>query len=198
MSASQRRADPASGTSAQSLLEQHLPEVVRQIELACMGQADLVPYAVRQALNEGLQACATAKLITELEARPVSEQTYTRHVLHADANGRFTVVALIWGAQQFSPVHAHHTWCTYRVLTGELTESHYEWDRAGGHAYLFNKVVRRPGQSVCGHAGLELIHRLGNAGLTPAMSIHIYGVDAQRVSTHVNRILPWVEKTVDV
>ncbi len=159
-----------------------------------MDQADLVPYAVRQALNDGLAGGAAAKLADLLSSMPVSEQTYTRHILHADPKGRFTVVALIWGPQQFSPVHAHHTWCTYRVLAGELTESHYEWDRTAQQAYLFNKVIRSAGQSVCGHAGLELIHRLGNAGTQPAMSVHVYGMDSGRIATHVNRVLPWSEK----
>jgi predicted metal-dependent enzyme (double-stranded beta helix superfamily) len=180
------------------MLEQHLPGVVKQIEVACMGQADLIPYAVRQALNDGLGGCASEPLIAHLKGLPASEQTYTRHVLHADHAGRFTVVALVWQTQQFSPVHAHHSWCAYRVVAGELTESHYEWDRAQERAYLFNKVVRRAGESICGHAGLELIHRLGNAAGEPAISIHTYGVDAERISTHVNRILPWSEKTVTV
>ncbi len=179
---------------AQSLLARHLPATVEQIERACMDQADLVPYAVRQALNDGLAGGAAAKLADLLSSMPVSEQTYTRHILHADPKGRFTVVALIWGPQQFSPVHAHHTWCTYRVLAGELTESHYEWDRTAQQAYLFNKVIRSAGQSVCGHAGLELIHRLGNAGTQPAMSVHVYGMDSGRIATHVNRVLPWSEK----
>jgi hypothetical protein len=177
-----------------SLLEQCLPGLAGEIELACMGQADLVPYAVRQALNDGLaDAQDAAQLGTLLGSMPRSEQTYTRHILHADPMGRFTVVALIWGAQQFSPVHAHHTWCAYRVLEGELTESHYEWDRTAQQAYLFNKVIRTAGQSVCGHAGMELIHRLGNSGCAPAVSIHVYGVDSGRVGSHVNRVLPWAE-----
>lgn len=179
---------------AQSLLALHLPGTVDEIERACMGQADLVPYAVRQALNDGLAGGAAAQLTAVINGMPTSEQSYTRHVLHADPKGRFTVVALVWGAQQFSPVHAHHTWCTYRVLSGELTESHYEWDRAAQQAYLFNKVIRCAGQSICGHAGLELIHRLGNAGTLPAISIHVYGMDAGRIATHVNRVLPWTEK----
>lgn len=175
--------------SAPSLLRGMLPELVGQLERACEGEAELVPYRVRQALDAG----ALKQLLPTITAMPQSEQTYTRHILHADPSGRFTVVALMWGAQQFSPVHAHHTWCAYRVLDGQLAESHFEWDRKAGQAYLFNKVSRRAGDSVCGHAGLELIHRLGNETAMPAVSIHAYGIEAQRISTGVNRVLPSIE-----
>lgn len=187
---------PAPGLQEQgiSLLQQFLPETPTQIAHACSGPADLIAYRVRQALNEGLTPQATQQLLSVIDARPVSDQTYTRHILHADCAGRFTVVALVWGEQHSSPVHAHHTWCAYRVVTGELTESHFEWDALQQKAYLFNKVKRQAGQSVCGNAGLELIHRLGNEGVQRAVSIHAYGVDADSISTHVNHVVPWAEK----
>ena len=176
-----------------SLLQQYLPDTVGQIEHASSAPADLIAYQVRQALNDGLTTEATQQLLAVINARPVSAQTYTRHVLHADSAGRFTVVALVWGPEHSSPVHAHHTWCTYRVLSGELSESHFEWDASQQKAYLFNKVKRQSGQSVCGNSGLSLIHRLGNESPQRAVSIHVYGVDAESISTHVNHVLPWVQ-----
>ena len=77
---------------------------------------------------------------------------------------------------------------------GVLTESHYEWDATQQKAYLFNKVKRQAGQSVSGNAGLELIHRLGNESAGRAISIHVYGVEAESISTHVNHLVPWSEK----
>jgi len=182
------------GEPITSLLQQLMPETPAQIAQACAGPTDLIAYRVRQALNEGLTPLATHQLLGEIHAQPVSDQTYTRHILHADPAGRFTVAALVWGPQHSSPVHAHHTWCAYRVLQGTLMESHFEWDASQQKAYLFNKVARQAGQSVCGNAGLELIHRLGNEGLDRAVSIHVYGVDAELISTHVNHVLPWAEK----
>lgn len=188
------RVFPLPANPAGSLLSQFMPGVAEQIGLASQEMPERVPYAVRDAINNGLNDVNTEKLIAVLQSMPRSEQTYTRHILHADLAGRFTVAALVWGHQQFSPVHAHHTWCAYRVLTGELTESHFEWDKMAQEAYLFNKVKRQAGQSVCGQAGLELIHRLGNANPQPAISIHVYGVDAEKISSHVNHVLSWSEK----
>ena len=181
----------------ESRLDQLLPGCSVALGQACREAPDLVPYRVRQALNRALTPALVPGVVTALLNLPRAEQTYSRHVLHADSLGRFTVVALAWASGQFSPVHAHYTWCAYRVLSGVLTETHYAWDAAAGHAYPFNSIPRSAGQSVCGHAGLELIHRLGNASSDdplPAVSLHVYGVDSDRVSTHVNRVLASVQR----
>ena len=180
-----------------SRLDQLLPGCSTALAQACREAPDLVPYRVRQAVNRVLTPVLVPGVVTALLNLPRAEQTYSRHVLHADPHGRFTVMALIWSPGQFSPVHAHYTWCAYRVLSGVLTETHYAWDAAAGHAYPFNSIERIAGQSVCGHAGLEVIHRLGNAAQQdpdPAVSLHVYGVDSERVSTHVNRVLASVQR----
>lgn len=173
-----------------SMLDDHVEGLSSKIQQACLGEADLVPYRVRQALNHTLDRETTERLVKHVMSMPYSSQSYTRHVLHADPSGMFTVVALRWDPLQASPVHAHYTWCAYRVLRGVLTESHFEWDRSLEQAYLFNRIKREAGQSVCGHGGLDFIHRLGNEGDYTAVSIHVYGIDAARISTHVNRKMP--------
>ena len=185
---------PVSRTSVQaesteSLLDLHVAGLSTAIQTACLGEADLVPYRVRQALNHALNPVVTERLVSKVLSMPCSAQTYTRHVLHSDPSGMFTVVALRWEEGQASPVHAHYTWCAYRVLQGALVEGHFEWDRSVEQAYLFNRVDRLAGQSVCGHGGMDFIHRLGNEQKPTAVSIHVYGIDAARISTHVNRKL---------
>jgi predicted metal-dependent enzyme (double-stranded beta helix superfamily) len=169
--------------------EKLLPELAEKIEDACCGPAGLIPKAVRQALDHEIDAVGAQRLTQEILALPRAEHGYTRHILHADPKGRFTIVALVWGQDQFSPVHAHYTWCAYKVLSGLLTESHFEWDRTQQKVALSGQALRPSGQSVCGHAGLELIHQLGNQQAEPAISIHVYGMDADRIGSHVNRVL---------
>jgi len=180
---------PAQAKAPESMLDRHVAGLSDSIAQACLGEADLVPYRVRQALNHALDAGTTERLVGQVLALPYSEQSYTRHILHADPAGMFTVVALRWDENQASPVHAHYTWCAYRVLRGVLTESHFEWDRSVEQAYLFNRVACSAGRSVCGHGGMDFIHRLGNEHAQTAVSIHVYGIDAARISSHVNRKL---------
>lgn len=172
-----------------SLLDRFVPHLSAQILQACLAEADLVPYRVRQALNQTLDRATTQELVSQVLSLPHSLQSYTRHMLHADPGGMFTVVALRWDPSQGSPIHAHYTWCAYKVLSGAMTESHFEWDRTANHAYLFNRVVREAGQSVSAHGGMECIHRLSNDTEHTAVSIHVYGIDAARISTHVNRMV---------
>lgn len=82
------------------------------------------------------------------ELRAGHPDHYSRHVAYADPHGSFTIAYLIWRPGQFSPVHGHKTWCTYRVLQGELTESHYRWDPELGLALRTGAVARRPGDIV--------------------------------------------------
>lgn len=121
--------------------------------------------------------------------REGSPDGYARHVAYADPHGRFTIVYLVWRPGQHSPVHGHKTWCTYRVLQGELTESHYLWDAAARRARACGGAVRRPGDIVTAAPGLEQIHRLGNAGTQTAISLHIYGVAEADIACGVNHVV---------
>ncbi|WP_238912774.1 cysteine dioxygenase family protein [Achromobacter insolitus] len=116
-------------------------------------------------------------------------ESYTRHVAYADPHGAFTMVYLIWRPGQFSPVHGHKTWCTYQVLQGELTETHYRWDHESATAQACGVVARRPGDIVTATQGLRQIHRLGNAGTKIAVSLHIYGVAQGDLCTGVNHLV---------
>jgi predicted metal-dependent enzyme (double-stranded beta helix superfamily) len=125
------------------------------------------------------------------EQRIPSAQCYARHVVYSDPAGRFTILSLVWMPGQFSPPHAHQTWCAYAVCDNTLTETEYTFDGATLRASPLRTIDRHAGYCTFAHAGLDQIHRLGNAGVRPAISLHIYGVGSGRIKTHVNR-------TVDV
>lgn len=128
-----------------------------------------------------------AGLPTELRAGRA--ESYTRHIAYADPHGAFTIAYLIWRPGQFSPVHGHKTWCTYQVLQGELSETHYRWDPSTRTAIPHGRVVRRPGDMVTAVQGLRQIHRLGNASEQVAVSLHIYGVAESDICTGVNHLV---------
>ena len=123
------------------------------------------------------------------EQRTIQSGCYARHVLHSDAGGRFTILAIVWAQGQCSPPHAHHTWCGYAVYENALDEQLFRFDPAQSKAELVRTEVRVPGYSCFAGAGLDQIHRLGNSGPTPAISIHAYGVEREYVATHVNHVV---------
>ena len=162
-----------------------LAKLVRVVTRACDGPAANMSKRIVPALAA---AAADPALVAPEQCRPHAE-CYARHVLYADPAGRFTVLALVWGAGQFSPSHAHHTWCAYAVRSGVLNETLYGYDDATGLAWPSHLATRTAGFACFAESGLDQIHRLGNAGGEPAISIHVYGVARDRIATHVNRIV---------
>ena len=154
-----------------------------EISLACES-----PDIMRVRIRAALERAVADPFLLGAGQRETSAQCYARHVLYSDPLGRFTIIAIVWGAGQFSPAHAHDTWCAYAVYDGPLRETVYA-ATAGSRAKPVCTEVRNPGYSCFAGAGLDQIHRLGNSGTTPAISIHVYGVERERVSTHVNRVL---------
>jgi predicted metal-dependent enzyme (double-stranded beta helix superfamily) len=167
------------------LPEGSLGQLVREAARACDGPAARMAERIVPALAA---AAADPALLAAAQCQPKAE-CYARHVLYGDPNGRFTILALVWGAGQFSPPHAHHAWCAYGVRTGILTETLYAYDGAAGLARTSLVASRAVGHACFAHGGLDQIHRLGNAGAEPAISIHVYGVARDRIATDVNRIV---------
>jgi predicted metal-dependent enzyme (double-stranded beta helix superfamily) len=137
-------------------------------------------------------ALARAALDPDLlkpEHRLTQSDCYARHILHSDAGGLFTILAIVWAPGQFSAAHAHHTWCGYAVCENPLDETLFRFDPVQSAAEPVRTEVRVPGYSCYAGAGLDQIHRLGNSGPRPAISIHAYGVERERIATHVNRVV---------
>ena len=159
--------------------------LVREIVSACDGPVEQMRNQVVAALG----AAAADPALVAIRQCPAEIETYARHALYGDPDGRFTILALVWGPGQFSPPHAHHAWCAYAVRHGTLAETLYAFDGDAAAARP-QRIAERPSGYACfAQAGLDQIHRLGNAGMETAMSIHVYGVAHERIATHVNRLV---------
>jgi predicted metal-dependent enzyme (double-stranded beta helix superfamily) len=160
-----------------------LADLAADIGNACEGPRALMERRVVAALA---RAAADPDLFTPAQRIP-SPACYARHVVYSDPTGRFTILSLVWMPGQFSPPHAHQTWCAYAVCDNTLTETEYAFEPATMKALPLRTAERRAGYCTFGEAGLDQIHRLGNAGVLPAVSLHVYGVESGRIGTHVNR-----------
>lgn len=134
------------------------------------------------------EAAGEADLLGSAQ-RQGSDAGYTRHVVHGDPFGRFTILSLVWRQGQSSPVHWHHTWCAYVVLSGTLSEEAYAWSEADGRATFSGRRERRAGDVAHSTAGSGRIHRLGNGLAQDAVSVHVYGVRDDQIGTGVNRVV---------
>jgi 3-mercaptopropionate dioxygenase len=103
------------------------------------------------------------------------------HVLHAEPDGTFSILGLVWRPGQSTRIHDHITWCVVGVLAG--TEYEELFDES------LNPVGVRVNHSgeVSGFAPPGDIHRIRNDGSETAISLHIYGTDITRVGTSARR-----------
>ena len=156
-----------------------------EIAAAC----DLPLTAMGTRIKAALARAALDPTLLAPEQRQSQPGCYARHVLHSDPAGRFTILAIVWASGQSSPPHAHNTWCGYAVYDHPLQEQIFRFDPAQSRAELVRTELRVPGYSCFAGAGLDQIHRLGNSGAKPAISIHAYGVEREFIATHVNNVM---------
>ncbi|WP_189129626.1 cysteine dioxygenase family protein [Wenjunlia tyrosinilytica] len=163
---------------------------------------DALVGEVREAVGRGLPPELTAYLVAERlapflgesdlltgEQRQGDPDRYRQHVLHAESDGSFSVVALVWLPGQVTPIHDHVSWCVTGVLEGEESERRYRLVSDGTTARLVatEHVVNAQG-TVCGFAPPGDIHRVRNNCTSTAISLHVYGADIARLGTSIRRV----------
>src|SRR5690242_20264036 len=149
---------------------------------------------VRTAVDAHADWSETARLVTEQlrlhlpgpdvltpEQRLGSADGYRSHTLHAEPDGSFSVIALVWRPGQVTRIHDHMTWCVFGVIQGVEHEELFDAD--------LNPVGRSDNHvgDVSGFAPPGDIHRVHNTADTTAISIHIYGTDVTRTGSSVRR-----------
>ncbi|MGC0327346.1 putative metal-dependent enzyme (double-stranded beta helix superfamily) [Streptomyces sp. SAI-170] len=158
---------------------------------------------IRQDVARGLPPDLTAHLVGErlaphlgapdllTDEQQVSDPTrYRQHLLHAEHDGSFSVVALVWLPGQGTSVHDHVSWCTTGVHQGQERERRYRLlPAADGSARLVATAdaLNQQGE-FCGFAPPGDIHRVWNAGPSTAISLHVYGADISRLGSSVRRV----------
>ena len=111
---------------------------------------------------------------------------YMRHLVYVDPDDDFVITAITWLPEQQSPVHGHYVWCAFGVAEGELTEEKF---RAPGR--LLEQIgtkLLRAGEIADLDLGGPIYHRVSNRSRGPLVSLHVYGVAADRLTTGINRI----------
>ncbi|MGH8668308.1 MAG: hypothetical protein ACREUH_03670 [Burkholderiales bacterium] len=108
---------------------------------------------------------------------------YMRHVLYVDPDGDFVMTAITWLPGQVSPLHGHQVWCAFGVAEGELTEEQFSLDLVKTGTSLY-----RAGEMADQDLHGRIVHRVANRASKPLVSLHLYGVSADRLTTGINRL----------
>jgi len=140
---------------------------------------DMAPV-LKKALNE--------RLWLRPEHRIGDPTGYMRHVLYVDPEDAFVITAITWLPGQVSPVHGHQVWCAYGIVEGERTEEQFR--QTGGKLDPLKSTVYRAGEIAERDLECRTIHRVSNRSRGTLVSLHVYGVSADRLTTGINRIFP--------
>ena len=160
-----------------------LQRLIDNLDAAVSGPADALAHGITAALKSAVSEPDWLPA----ERRRASHENYARHVLHGDAEGRFSILSIVWNPGQVSPIHAHHTWCGVAVYRGTLVETFFRHDTAAV-APVAIRTVTRAAHTLSFDRPLTAIHRVANEGAETAISIHVYGVGRDRIASGVNRI----------
>jgi 3-mercaptopropionate dioxygenase len=123
--------------------------------------------------------------ILTAEQRYGDPATYCCHLLHGEPDGSFSVVALVWRPGQATPIHDHVTWCVFGVIQGAEREERYVLRDDGWLEQ--NEVSVNATGIVAGVTPPGDIHRVRNASMQTAISVHVYGTDISRLGSSVRR-----------
>jgi predicted metal-dependent enzyme (double-stranded beta helix superfamily) len=113
----------------------------------------------------------------ELEAP--CDDSYARRLLHLDPTGRYSLLAMIWGPEQGTPLHDHAgMWCVEGVYEGEIDVQQYDLREEDPPRFRFaaGDVVR----AGLGDAGSLIPPFEYHTILNPhreriAVTLHVYG-----------------------
>lgn len=110
---------------------------------------------------------------------------YQQYLLHADPQGRYSVVSFVWGPGQRTPIHDHCTWGVIGVLRGAEVGIPYRVDN--GQVVKAGEEERLvPGDTAVVSPTLGDIHVVSNAFEDRvSISIHVYGTDIGKQKRHV-------------
>lgn len=185
-----RETGTASGSTCNGARTERLDALVADVR-AAVGRGlapDVTAYLVGEKLAPHLGA---ADLLTREQCTGDPDR-YRQHLLHAESDGSFSLVALVWLPGQKTSVHDHVSWCVTGVHEGEEHERRYRLVPAGpggepAHLVATEDVVNPQG-AVCGFAPPGDIHRVWNGCQDTAISLHVYGADVSRLGSSVRRV----------
>jgi len=100
-------------------------ELIRRLDTAVRAPSDDVRCEnVKSVLQHIVER--GDQLVEERYLR-ATEEHYARHLLHRDADGRYSVLVMVWASGQGTPLHDHNgKWCVECVYQGRNRVRSYE------------------------------------------------------------------------
>lgn len=158
-------------------------DLARDVDAAVESSVEAAPTA---AVAEVLTKFLRAGKIPERYRRAHPGLPVTTYMLHADAEGTFSIAVLVLRPGAKAPLHDHTTWTVWGTLEGRDRERQYERREASQEdsfpelAPISDRVLRAGEVSVVDLPPRD-VHYVENVGDVPSVSVHVHGADLSRV-----------------
>jgi predicted metal-dependent enzyme (double-stranded beta helix superfamily) len=111
--------------------------------------------------------------------QPIPDR-YARRLLHRDPEGRYTVIVMVWGVGQGTPLHDHAgIWCVECVYRGRIQVTSYSVRGGDPEAGIVQFAKEKVVSAGVGEAGALIppfeYHMIENPDQSPSVTIHVYG-----------------------
>jgi predicted metal-dependent enzyme (double-stranded beta helix superfamily) len=157
--------------------EARLRAFVARLDGAVSRSSDVahVTHSVKSILESETGIC---EALPERFLRSCPEK-YARRLLHKDGDGKYSVVVMVWGSGQCTPLHDHSgTWCVECVASGKIRVTRYD---LVGSATTPLVEFREAGRVEAGRGEAGALippfeyHKIENPYPEQAVTVHVYG-----------------------
>jgi predicted metal-dependent enzyme (double-stranded beta helix superfamily) len=173
-----------------------LEELVARLDHAVRCRTlDLVTTEVRNTLSELIRG---GRIRLPKDVKTPCRDHYARRLLYRSPDHDYTVIAMIWGPRQGTPLHDHAgIWCVEGVLEGEIDVTQYGLLEEEEERFHFEPVgTVRAGIGTSG----SLIppfeyHTIANARKdSTSVTVHVYGKEMDHCTIFQGGRDGWYER----
>jgi len=165
----------------------NVEELIQSLDAAVAACDD--PTRCRQVMETLTRAFSCGEDILPAEFLETSPEGYARRLLHRHPGGAYSVVVMVWGPGQGTPLHDHAgTWCVECVSHGSIRVMNYRREaNLDSEAGILDFTEQESVQAGVGEAG-KLIppfeyHIIENPNEEVAVTVHVYGGEILRCNT---------------
>lgn len=156
-----------------------LQEYVRDLD-RIFAQGLALPALLRSIADCKRRLLMTDGVLSEAQMARRPDRPYTRNLLYKDPQGRYVIVAILWGPCCTSPVHDHRTWGVmgvYQNLVRIVNFERLDDGQRPDHARLEEKEGLLAPRGSVGYVlpPFEEVHRMENPTRELTLGIHTYG-----------------------
>lgn len=166
---------------------QNVEDLIDGLDAAVAASDD--PARCKQVMGVLVRAFSEGNSILDDSLLALDPNGYARRLLYRHPHGAYSIVVMVWGPGQGTPLHDHAgTWCVECVSQGSIRVTNFRREaNRDSEAGVLDFTKQQSQMAGVGEAG-KLIppfeyHIIENPGNETAVTVHVYGGEILRCNT---------------